>query len=691
MNASRGPERSVVVTSRSRPARRPAPRLGYQPGLDGLRALSVIAVIWYHAGFSWMPGGFIGVEVFFVVSGFLITSLLLDERARDGAVSMATFWLRRARRLLPALLTMLLVVLVWAALVGTAAQVDELRRDLPWALAYVANWGQILGEVPYFASADPPLLRHLWSLAVEEQWYLIWPVAFVALTRTAWTHARIAAVLAAAAGVVILLTAWWSWSDQPQVHGPFGLLDGADRINVLYLSTVTRSSGLLLGAAAAFVWRPWRSRTAAGVPARRLDVAAGAALGVLACVAIAAHVTDPALYRWILPMASVASVVAVAVTVHPAAVGTRAVLSHPALVAVGRRSYGLYLWHWPVFVVLGATSGSVWRFAAASVVAVAAAEACFRLVETPIRVHGVRGRWAKLAPVRWAPLGAAGVAAVAVVAGLAVWTAEPYDPALGGDEVRFEFAADVDPAVGTGVDDAPVAGSSDTAVTTAAPSPVRLTILGDSQAHSLAINLPTGIEETFEVTNGAIPGCGVLDRGRVLSERESFSNDFAVCRGWQDEWATAARGAEVALVFIGAWDVFDVEVDGVVIGFDTAEGDALFTASLRSGIDAVLAEGVEVGLLEVPCMRPVPAEGAAVPPLPERGDDARVAHLNDLLRRVAAGYDADVSVVDGPDEWCTDESIATDLGYRWDGVHVFRPGANLIYRAVAPTLLSLVG
>ena len=143
------------------------------------------------------------------------------------------------------------------------------------------------------------------------------------------------------------------------------------------------------------------------------------------------------------------------------------------------------------------------------------------------------------------------------------------------------------------------------------------------------------------------------------------------------------------------------ETGGVIVfqdgdttyGFATPEGDALFVANLESGVDAMLAEGANVGLLEVACMRPQDVEGAGVRALPERGDDARVAHVNQLLRDVAASYQAAgserVQFVEGPDEWCQDESIATDLGSRWDGVHVYRPGANLIYTAVATDLLRL--
>jgi hypothetical protein len=170
----------------------------------------------------------------------------------------------------------------------------------------------------------------------------------------------------------------------------------------------------------------------------------------------------------------------------------------------------------------------------------------------------------------------------------------------------------------------------------------------------------------------------------------SFGNNFSICEGWQDDWAKSAAGTDVALVVVGAWDVFDIDDDGTVYGFDTPEGDALFVRNLTSGIDAMLAEGTNVALLEVACMRPQDVEGAGVRALPERGDDSRVAHVNDLLRQTAASYDSpSVEFIEGPDEWCNDEAISTDLGYRWDGVHVFTPGANLIYTKVAPDLLRL--
>jgi peptidoglycan/LPS O-acetylase OafA/YrhL len=674
------------------------PPMGYQPSLDGLRALSVGVVLLYHAGFSWMHGGFFGVEVFFVVSGFLITSLLLDEADRNGQVSFRQFWLRRARRLFPALYAVLLAVAVWAAIAGTAEQQSQLRRDIPWSIFYVNNWGQILGNVPYFAG-EPPLLRHLWSLAVEEQWYLIWPLVFVALLRVRLARHVVGMAIVGAAFVVFVYTFWMHARTPTPLGGPPAAFDGVDRTNFLYLSTITRSGGLLLGAGAAFLWRPWRWTNAPDAPVGRiLDPIGAGAVAMLGCAASVAVLTEGYVYQWLLALVSILSLVAVMVAVHPAALGFRRIMSWMPLVEMGKRSYGLYLWSWPIFVIVGATTGSVWKFVWAMVLTVVIAEASYRSLETPVRTGAIGRWWNDRATVTYWPL--AGGAVLVGVLLLFYVNVEQFNRFEGGDDVVFDLdAAAAGPSVASD-EAAPAAGSvgqssTPTTVTaTSAPvavaSSARLAIVGDSQANALAINLPDGIEGVFpEVVNGSVDGCSVYDSGSVQSS-VSFGNNFSICEGWQDEWANSAAGTDVALVVVGAWDVFDIDDDGTVYGFDTPEGDALFVRNLTSGIDAMLAEGTNVALLEVACMRPQDVEGAGVRALPERGDDSRVAHVNDLLRQTAASYDSpSVEFIEGPDEWCNDEAISADLGYRWDGVHVYIPGANLIYTKVAPDLLRL--
>lgn len=660
----------------------------YQPGLDGLRAVSVLAVVLYHAGFTWMTGGFFGVEVFFVVSGYLITSLLVGEFAEAGGVSLRRFWARRARRLLPALVAMMLVVGAWAAVWGSAQQQSDLRRDFPWAIFYAANWGQIIGGVPYFSGGDPALLRHLWSLAVEEQWYLVWPLVFVGIA-TVRVARRTKGVALVVTSVAVMVLTWWM-ARAPE-------LDTA-RTNLLYLSTLNRSSGLLLGAGAAFLWRPWEQGVAEQ-PAGRLrwpDAALVVSVAVLVLMFATGHVDERATYRWMLPLVTVASAVAVVSAVHPMSWISRRLLAAAPVTAVGRRSYGVYLWTWPISVMVGATTGSVADFFVAMAIALPVSELCYRFVETPIRTGGWRA--ASAASINSA---ATACSLLAVVMFAFYGQVEPFDPARGGEQVAF--VAPVVPAASsvpagtetTETTETPSAtdtpGTSPPPPTTTAQLPRRVVVVGDSQAHSLAINLPDGVEQTFTVDDGSIEGCGLFETGSAVSARQGFRRSFDDCAGWSEKWAASAAeaDAEVALVVLGAWEVFDLRVDGVDIPFASADFDRTVRDQLRRGIDALRSTGARVAVLEVPCMRPQDVEGAGVPALPERGDDERVAHLNALFRSTVDASPEGVEFVEGPDEWCNDPAIASDLAYRWDGVHVYVPGAALIYQTVAPSLLQM--
>jgi hypothetical protein len=398
---------------------------------------------------------------------------------------------------------------------------------------------------------------------------------------------------------------------------------------------------------------------------------------MLGCAATAAALTDGYVYQWLLPLVSVLALIAVMVVVHPTAAGMRRVIGWGPLVAVGRRSYGLYLWHWPIFVFLGARHRSPVRFGVALVVTIVCSELCYRYVEMPAR-RGAIGRWWRSAGSARLRVAAAGAAAVAVLGGLYA-AVGPYDRAQGGEATFRAPATSAPPAA------APA--------TAAGPElPRRVAIVGDSQAHSLAVNQPAGLAETLAIVDGSLDGCSVYDAGRVRSARTGFGNSFAMCDGWEDEWAATVRGsdAEIALVVLGAWDVFDLETaNGTVLTFGTGDWDAYVAEHLQRGVDALVGAGARVALLEVPCMRPRDVEGAGVPALPERGDDARVAHFNGVLREVAAANAGPVIFVEGPDAWCNDETVANDLAMRWDGVHVYQPGAALVFTAIVPTLVAL--
>lgn len=355
-------------------------RLSYLPALDGLRALAVLAVLAYHADLLWLPGGFLGVEIFFVVSGYLITSLLLAEYRADNRINLKNFWQRRARRLLPALFALLGVTLVYAVLF-LPGEVASLREDVAAAFAYVTNWYLIFAQQSYFEQVGrPSLLRHLWSLAVEEQFYLIFPLLFAfVLTRLKTRGALLFLMLGAT-----LSALWMGILFQPDTDP-----------SRIYYGTDTRAAGLLIGAALAFAWTPR--------PDDQLKRGRRWALDALGLVGIAGLVAaclwlsefDPFLYQGGFMLVAAATAFTIAAAVHPQSPILAPLLGIGVLRWIGLRSYSLYLWHWPVFMLtrpeLDTTLTGVPLFALRFGLTFVLAELSFRIVETPLR-RGALGR-----------------------------------------------------------------------------------------------------------------------------------------------------------------------------------------------------------------------------------------------------------------------------------------------------------
>ena len=664
------------------------PHMGYEPSLDGIRAFSVVAVMLYHANIAWLPGGFLGVEVFFVVSGFLITSLLIEERESTQRIDLKQFWIRRARRLLPALFVMLSATAICVAFYATDSAPD-FRRDVFPSLGYFSNWWQIFAvDTPYFAASSLPVLRHLWSLAVEEQWYLMWPLLFAFVFGAKWMRPKISGVvLVVCSGAVMAATALRF------------VQDNETRTNFLYLSTLTRSSGLLLGAAVAMLWRPWRKNALSSWWRSSIaDALAIASIVVIGVLMATVHVADPFLYQGGLAATTLASAVMVAVVMRPNGLIVKRFFSQNFFVEIGRRSYGLYLWHWPIFVVVHARdSGN--RFAVALAATIIINEFVYQYVEIPTR-HGAIGDWWRNRPQlsavrRRLPVFISAVIVTSLgITGVKVVGIEARDLSIDASSATVIFAVPTTVANTSTTLTPSVVGSpaSSTTSTTIAQLPRKLVIVGDSQAHALAINKPSGIEKTFAITDGSIDGCGVYDRGvGVGGTSGNFRRNFANCVGFEKSWAKSATKAkaDVALVVIGAWEVLDLKINSFTFAMNTSPADTIFRTQMKRGIDALRATGATVALLEVACMRPVDSKGGPVPALPQRGDDMRTGHLNDLLREIAAPEDDGVFFVSGPKEWCSDPKISTSLSYRWDGVHAYKPGAKLIFETIANSILQL--
>ena len=460
-------------------------KVPYLPGLDGMRALAVVAVMIYHASSDWLSGGFLGVEVFFVISGYLITLLLMEEVERTGRIDLAGFWIRRARRLLPALFAMLFLLLTYTWLFKPDT-LGKLRGDMLGGLFYVMNWYQIWVGQGYSAAGDFAPLRHLWSLAVEEQFYLLWPLVMLVLLRRNGTRslAKTARwlVLGALAVTVLMAVLYQPGRIQECSISPDAYWTVGERCiskaDTLYLSTITRAGGLLLGAAFAMIWRPVAiMRGPLRDAGRLLDIVAVVGLGLLAFFCwrlafITPDGADPWLFRGGFLWTSIATLMVIAAVAHRRTVIGRLLGARP-LVWVGTRSYGLYLYHWPIYQIIREVAGNPltgMEFVVAMAITVPITELSYRLVETPIRKRRVTAWWRGLnyrsdpGPRQFARMGAVFVVLVAAFGVLRLGLAE-----LKQNEIAQALEDNEDSVVS--VDDLinPGAGGGDAA--SAAPPP----------------------------------------------------------------------------------------------------------------------------------------------------------------------------------------------------------------------------
>lgn len=360
----------------------------YIPAIDGLRAVAVIAVMLYHLGFKWIPGGFLGVDLFFVISGYVITRLLLDSIQRSGGLDLKAFYIARIRRLLPPLLFMIVLTTIF---VGAWAP-DTMRRflaDTPFAIFGGMNWWLVFRETDYFESIGrPPLLQHTWSLGVEAQFYLVWPLILLLVLKYFGKNKipGAALIIAAFSGIALLLVSLQ--------------IDAANdsQVSHVYFGTDTHSIGLFLGAALAVKWIPQNLNETVSKKAQDFIDGIGifGLLGIIAAFLFVQE-SDPTLYKIAFPLAGIFGCAILTSIVHPAS-RFAPILSSKPFVWIGERSYAIYLWHWVVFQVTRPNfdlDGSPWALYALRVLIVfALADISLRVVELPVRT-GLIDYWFK--------------------------------------------------------------------------------------------------------------------------------------------------------------------------------------------------------------------------------------------------------------------------------------------------------
>jgi peptidoglycan/LPS O-acetylase OafA/YrhL len=658
--------------------------------LDGMRAVAVMAVVFFHAGISWLPGGFLGVDVFFVLSGYLITTLLLAEVYRTGRVDLIAFWARRARRLLPALIVLVAAVMAVSPVVLPAAETALVRNDALSALAYLANWRMILRGTDYFAqTAAPSPLQHTWSLAIEEQFYLLWPLVLLLLLR--WIPVRrrglVAVVVTAVLGAVASVAVGW-------------LLAGTGTdLNRVYFGSDTRAVSILVGVGLAGVVATRRGAPRHVAPRcrRLLGVAAVIATATLMWLFSHAQGGDSRLYHGQLLLAALAVAAVLAHAVLAPQSLTARVLSLSPLAALGRISYGVYLWHWPLSTWLnGERTGlhglSLLLLRCLATVAVAALS--YLLVERPIRA----GDWRPLRRPKHVLTAAAIVVCITASALVAL---TPRVSPLTGSTLRnparaLEGPAAVAPPVS--LDVVPPVSLDSAAEPERVSTPpadhhhpsggtVTVEVFGDSLARSLVNQLPA--KPGLIVHDDTMMGCGLLLDGpyRYFG---SIQQQRPECVGWPrllQQAATTDR-VDVVMILVGRWET----MDRVHNGQWTHLGDPSFDDYVRRELDRAVGIAASGGARVVLATEPYNhrGEGPDGELWPE-DEPNRVDRWNSLLREVAAEYPDTVQLVELGARLCPEghfSKTVDGIAVRSDGVHLTPEGVHWLAPWLLPQLAA---
>jgi peptidoglycan/LPS O-acetylase OafA/YrhL len=589
-------------------------------GLDGIRAVAVLAVMAYHAGATWAAGGQLGVDIFFVLSGYLVTSLLIAEHQRRSTIGLRRFWARRARRLLPALFILLLGICAYVRWAGAGLSPTQMRGNALATLLYVANWHYVFTGQDYFtAYGAPSPLLHTWSLAVEEQFYLIWPI-FVVVALHRWGRTGLAWVAASVAALSAMLCA--------------GLYMAGVSTTTLYYGTDTRAQTLMVGSLLAI----YLHRPGAGDPGRPLVsrvarshlVGLLGVLGALGLMYCLHHVDGRRAFLYeggFLVVAFLTATVIALTVLAPTHWLSRALSPRP-LRYIGRISYGLYLYHWPIFLALTANRVGLrgWQLLTVRFgVTFAVAALSYQLVEEPIRSQRLT-----MATLFRAPRAARGVA-------LAVM------PAL---VVASLLAVTVPPATGAPAGPPPPTAGYVAPGGADAARPERVMLLGDSLSLTLGEGLmkDSGAWGVTLLNDGAV-GCD-LDPQSTVDVKGSVGPTAQGCPKWRSSYAelVARQNPDVVVVLLGRWESLDRLYGGQ---WTTVGGDA-FDAHLRDELSQLIemtsAHGAQVAFLTLPYIAETTVQPDGSPWDINR--PARTDAYNADVRAAVARHPGTASVID---------------------------------------------
>ena len=623
-----------------------------------------------HGGIPGVAGGFIGVDVFFVLSGFLITSLLIDELTRTGRINLSGFWIRRGRRLLPALVMMVLAVAAAHELFPPSATAG-LRDDAVAAFFWAANWRFVARETDYFSQGGAPSpLQHAWSLGVEEQYYAVWPVLLAAIAVLLAVRARRRGGRATVGGVRVAVVVLAVAGAAASASAVAMLTSEATRDRV-YFGTDTRAQALLVGAgAAALLVGDWPALMSGwSVIGDRFGRAAATLLPVtgLAVLGWVIHHASGAADEFragLFTVVAVASILVIApVALHQTGLVAR-ILSVWPLVWLGTISYGVYLWHWPVFLILnGARTG--WAgpnlFAARCGVTIAIAAMSWWVIEQPVR------RW-RPTRVPLLPLGAAASGTAVALTVLVVPAGDrlptggidrPHGVAVAAAVASAPSAAERIPRPAAGLDP---------------HRPRTVSVFGDSIARTLMDYLPA--TPGYHFVDHTIVGCSIVRAGPYSYSGKTL-DQRAECDGWPARWARqiARDRPDAVVLIIGRWETVNRVNEGRWTHIGDPTFDAYLAAELSRALDVLGSTEARLVVATVPYSRY--GEKPDGTPYPE-DEPGRVDTWNALLRRVAAGR-PNVALLDLNKKLCPNGTYTA----RVDGVRVRSDGVHLTPEGVA--------